>query len=88
VKDLSHDPSVFSQALISGLLSEHKHLTFKLAAKIICKTIKLQRNPIQHRDIKIIKCSRQYKELICEHERKAMELVPVVNGRIINIGTS
>lgn len=61
-------------------------LTFKMAAHVIYRTIKLQRLIMdKRREKKTIKKSEAFKKLVSEYEVKSLELAPEIDGRIICI---
>ncbi len=84
IRRCSTNPIVVKESLIQK--KNDKHISFKTAANIIYKTIKLQRLIISRRDKKIIKKSEQYQKLLSEYENKSMQLAPEIDGRIICIG--
>ena len=56
-------------------------ISFKTVAKIVLKMVKFRRL-INAKDRLMIKRSELFKNLLNEHEMKALELAPTVDGRI------
>lgn len=86
IKELSNDPSIVKK-VITKKPDENKHISFRTAAHVILKTVKLQRLVISRNDKKVIKKTPQFKKLISEYETKSMQLAPIIDGRIICLST-
>ena len=84
IRRCSYNPEIFKEE-ITKKTKDKTRISFKTAANIIYKTIKLQRLIISRNDKKIIKKSTQFKQLVSEYEKKSMELAPEIDGRIICI---
>ena len=65
-------------------IQKHKHISFRTAAKIICKTLN-HRTILLTGDKKIIKESRLFKQRRQEYIAKSLKLSPEVEGRSVLI---
>lgn len=78
VQELSMEPDV-----IYHTFKKDKHkITFRMIACVILKTIKLRSLALSKNEKKLIKSSQKFKYCLSEYHRKALELKPMIEGRI------
>lgn len=81
ISNLLKDPLVLKPVVCSS----NKKLTFKMAALLIMKTLKLQKIVVSRQVKKDVKKTEQYKSIIQEYEARSMELAPKIERRIVQI---
>jgi hypothetical protein len=77
---MSRDPKIFKQTLKT---ENDKPISFRMAALLICKTLKLQSIVISRKDKRLIKNSTQFKEIMAKYEQESLKMAPKIDGRIL-----
>jgi hypothetical protein len=77
---MSRDLGIFKTKLNR---ENNKPVSFRMAALLVSKALKLQSDVISRKEKRHIKNSSKFQEIISEYEQKSLKMKPEVDGRTV-----